>query len=136
MVQIFSKFYSKISVGFFVLTKGNLREGEPTVRPYFLLKAVLRNFKMAVRLRDWYIVNWRSLKILQIPNTLTLKQLSWKTKAFLEKLKFSFLVECTTIESARFPYKTTLSKAKAKKTEWGVKIDLSQKLQFWHCACI
>ena len=54
-----------------------------------------------------------------------------KTKSFFEKLKT--LVESTTMESATFPYKTTLSKANVKTNRMGgerYKMDLSQKSSF------
>ena len=39
------------------------------------------------------------------------KKVFWKSKTFLRKLEYCFLLESTTIENATFPYKTTLSKA-------------------------
>ena len=46
-------------------------------------------------------------------NTLTLKQIFWKTKTIL-KLEYRFLVEITKIENASFPYKTAMSEANVK----------------------
>ena len=46
-------------------------------------------------------------------NTLTLKQIFWKTKTIL-KLEYHFLVEITKIENASFPYKTAMSEANIK----------------------
>ena len=57
---------------------------------------------------------WQSLKILNIFNTLTLKQIFWKTKTFFKKLEYCFLVESIKIESASFPYKTAISEANVK----------------------
>ena len=57
---------------------------------------------------------WQSLNILSVFNTLTLKQIFWKTKTFFEKLEQSFLVESTKIENASFPYKTAVSEANVK----------------------
>ena len=51
------------------------------------------------------------VKILNVCNTLTLKQIFWKTKTFFEKLEYSFLVESTKIENTLFPYKTAISEA-------------------------
>ena len=53
----------------------------------------------------------RSVKILNIFNTLTLKQIFQKTKTFFKKLEYRFLVERTKIEKASFPYKTAISEA-------------------------
>ena len=52
---------------------------------------------------------WQTVKILNVFSTLTLRQISWKTKTFFEKLEYNFLVESTKIENASFPYKTATS---------------------------
>ena len=57
------------------------------------------------------------VKILNVFNTLTLKQIFWKTKTFFKKLEYRFLVESTKIENASFPYKTAMSEANIK-TKW------------------
>ena len=57
---------------------------------------------------------WQSVKILNIFNTLTLKQIFWKTKTFLKKLEYRFLVESAKIENTSFPYKTAVSEANVK----------------------
>ena len=49
------------------------------------------------------------MEILNAFNTLTLKQIFWKTETFLEKREYRFLVESTKIENALFLYKTTIS---------------------------
>ena len=56
---------------------------------------------------------WQSLKFLNVSNTLTLKQIFWKTK-FFKKLEYRFLVESTKIENASFPYKTAILEANVK----------------------
>ena len=57
---------------------------------------------------------WQSLEILNVLNTLTLKQLFWKMKNFFKKLEYRFLVESIKIKNAPFPYKTTFSEANVK----------------------
>ena len=57
---------------------------------------------------------WQSLEIFNDFNTLTLKQIFWKTKTFFKKLEHRFLVESTKIENALFPYKTAISEAHVK----------------------
>ena len=57
---------------------------------------------------------WQSVEILNVFNTLTLKQIFWKTKTFFKKLEYRFLVESTKIENASFPYKTAISEANVK----------------------
>ena len=54
------------------------------------------------------------MKILNVFNTLTLKQIFWKTNIFLKKLEYCFLVESIKIENASFPYKTAISEANVK----------------------
>ena len=51
------------------------------------------------------------MEIVNVFNTLTLKQIFWKTETFF---KNSFLVESTNIENASFPYKTAISEASVK----------------------
>ena len=51
----------------------------------------------------------QSVEILNDFNTLTLKQIFWKTKIFFNKLEYGFLDENTKIENASFPYKTIIS---------------------------
>ena len=57
---------------------------------------------------------WQPVKILNVFNISTLKQIFWKTKTLLRKLEDRFLVESTKIESASFPYKTAISEANVK----------------------
>ena len=47
-------------------------------------------FKIALGLRDRYVFMSQSLEILNVFNTLTLKQIFWKTKTFFKKLKHNF----------------------------------------------
>ena len=56
----------------------------------------------------------QSVKVSNVFNTLTLKQIFWKTKTFFKKLEYRFLVETTKIENTSFPFKTALSEANAK----------------------
>ena len=56
----------------------------------------------------------QSVVILNVFNTLTLKQIFWKTKTFFIKLEYRFVVESTKIENASFPYKTAISEANVK----------------------
>ena len=51
------------------------------------------------------------VEILNVLNTLTLKQIFWKMEIFFKKLKYRFLVEITKIENASFPFKATMSEA-------------------------
>ena len=54
------------------------------------------------------------MKILNVFNTLALKQILWKTKAFFEKLECRLLGETNKIKNASFSYKTAISKANVK----------------------
>ena len=71
-------------------------------------------FKIALRLRDRHVFMWQSVKVSNVFNTLTLKQIFWKTKTFFKKLEYRFLVETTKIENTSFPFKTALSEANVK----------------------
>ena len=55
---------------------------------------------------------WQSVEFLKVCNTLTLKQIFWKTKTVSKN--WSFLLENTKIENASFPYKTAMSEANIK----------------------
>ena len=48
------------------------------------------------------------MKILNVFNTLNLKQIFLKTETFFEKLENSFSVESTKIENTSFLYKTAI----------------------------
>ena len=66
---------------------------------------------------------WQPVKVSNIFNTLTSKQIFWKAKTFYKKLEYRFLVETTKIESTSFPFKTALSEVNVKKnrmatTKW------------------
>ena len=74
---------------------------------YFLIS------KIVLRLWDWHTFISLSLEILNGFNNLTLKQVSWITKAFFKKLENHFLVESITIENAIFYINHPLSKASA-----------------------
>ena len=54
------------------------------------------------------------MKVSNVFNTLTLKEIFWKTKTFFKKLEQRFLVETTKIENTSFPFKTALSEANVK----------------------
>ena len=77
-------------------------------------KSVLGIFKIALRLRDRHVFMSQSVKVSNVFNTLTLKQIFWKTKTFFKKLEYRFLVETTKIENTSFPFKTALSEANVK----------------------
>ena len=69
--------------------------------------------------------------ILNVFITLTLKQVFWKTKPFLKKLEYRFLVESTTIGSATLLYKTALSKTNVKTSRMGsTKLTFHKKRSF------
>ena len=58
---------------------------------------------------------WQSVKILNIFNTLNLKKFFWKTKSFLKKLEYSFLVE-----THHFYTKLPYQKSMLRQIEWWV----------------
>ena len=80
-----------------------------------------RDFQNSPPFERQHVFMWQSVKILNDFNSLTLKQIFWKTKSFFKKLEYHFLVE-TKIENALFPYKSTISDANVKikmvSTKW------------------
>ena len=86
---------------------------------------VLGIFKIALRLRDWYV--FCDNHTVNIFNTLTLKQIFQKTKTFQET-GVPFLVQSFKIKNAIFLYKTALSEANVKTyIEWVVENALITK---------
>ena len=65
-------------------------------------------------MRDRHVFMWQSVKALNVFNTLTLIEIFWKTKTFIKKVEYSFLVETTKIENTAFPFKIALSEANVK----------------------
>ena len=59
----------------------------------------------------------RSVKVLNDFNTLTLKEIFWKTETFFKTLEYRFLVESTKIENALFPCKTANQKPMLRQIE-------------------
>ena len=118
MVASFSSFYGKTWVGFCL----NIRKRfflefscqSQQKEHRLFLKTVLGNFKIALSLRDRHAFMWQSVKVSNVFNTLTLKQIFWKTKTYFKKLAYRFLVEATKIENTSFPFKTALSEANVK----------------------
>ena len=62
-----------------------------------------------------------SVKVPNVFNTLTLKQIFWKTKTFFKNLEYCFLVETTEIENTSFPFKTALSETNVKANRMATK---------------
>ena len=78
-------------------------------------------FKIAVPLRDRHVFMWQSVEILNVLNTLTLKQIFAKTKTFFKELEYRFLVESTKIETHHFHTKLPCQKPMLKLIiEWWV----------------
>ena len=70
------------------------------------------------------------MKVSNAFNTLTLKQIFWKTKSLFKKLEYHFLVEATKTENTSFPFKIALSQAHVKTnrimtTKWTYQKELS-----------
>ena len=77
------------------------------------------------------------MEILNVFNTLILKQVFWEAKDFFKKLEYRFLVEGTEIESASISYKTAISEANAKTNimvsgpiKWNIKWTYQQERSF------
>ena len=57
---------------------------------------------------------WQAVKVSNVFNTLSLKQIFFEAKIFIKKLEYRFLVETTKSEDTAFPFKTALSEANVK----------------------
>ena len=77
----------------------------------FFWKTVQVIFKITLRLRDRHIFKRQPVGILNVFNTLNLKQIFWKTKTFFEKLGNKFLDGNTWIENSSSQYKTAILEA-------------------------
>ena len=118
MVAPFSSFYAKFGV-VFVLTLENafsyrfrFKANRKSIGSS--KKSVLGIFEVALCLRDRHVFMWQSVKILNVFNTLTLKQIFWKTKPSFKKLEYRFLIESKKIKNASFLYKIAIWEANLK----------------------
>ena len=73
---------------------------------------VLGIFKIDLRLRGRHTFIGQSVGVLNVFNTLTLKQIFWKTKNVFKRMEHPFLVESTKIENSSFPDKTAIPEVK------------------------
>ena len=64
---------------------------KPTKKAYVILENSTRNFQNSPSFE-------RSVGILNVFDTLTLKQIFWKTETLFRKLEYRFLVESNNIE--------------------------------------
>ena len=118
MVASFSSFSDKSWVGFCLNIRRRFflefRFWSQEKEHRFFLKTVLGIFKISLHLGDRHLFIWQSVKVSNVFDTLTLKQIFWNTKTFFKKLEYHFLVEATKIEITPFPFKTALSEANVK----------------------
>ena len=70
------------------------------------------------------------MEILNVFNTLTLKQIFGKTETFFKELEDRFLVENTKIENVSFPYETATSEVIVKTYRMGNTKWIHRKLCF------
>ena len=85
----------------------------------FFWKIVVRILETALRFGVGLVFMWEPLEILNVFNSITLKQILWKTKTFFKKLEYLFLVENTKIENTTFRNTTTLPEANVKTNRMG-----------------
>ena len=71
-------------------------------------------FTITLRSKDRHAFMRQTLDFLNVFNTLTLKQIFWKTITFFKKLENRFSVESTKTGNVLFPYKTAKSEANVK----------------------
>ena len=63
---------------------------------------------------------WQSLEILNVSNTLSLKEILWKTQTLLKKLDYRFLVESAKIENGLLLAKLLCQTVILRQIEWRV----------------
>ena len=63
---------------------------------------------------------WQLVEILNLFNTLTLKQIFWKMKTFFKKLEYRFLIESPKLETHHFHTKLPKQKPMIRQIEWWV----------------
>ena len=81
---------------------------KPTERAEVLLKNGTWDFQFSLPLERSACFIWQSVKVSNVFNTLTLKQISRKTKIYFKKLENCFLVETSKIENTSLPFKTAV----------------------------
>ena len=98
-------------------------------------ESVVGILRIALRLRDRYVFMWHFLNAL---NTLTLKQVFWKTKTFFKKWKYCFLDGSTTtfrtttgvLLLRHFRAKLTSQRLILRQIEWGAQNGLIKEQVF------
>ena len=70
-------------------------------------------FKIALLSRDRYVFVWQALELLNVSNTLNLKQIFWKTGTFFKKPEYLFWK--LDLHLKIFPFKTAVSEANVTK---------------------
>ena len=75
---------------------------------------VLEIFKIAPRMRHLHVFIWQSMEVLNVFNTLNFNSNFLEKKKLFQKTGYRFLVECTKIKKASFPFKTALWEANVK----------------------
>ena len=71
---------------------------------------VLGIFKIDLRLRGRHTFIGQSVGVLNVFNTLTLKQIFWKTKNIFKRMEYRFLVESTKLKTHYFQTKLPYQK--------------------------
>ena len=120
MVTPFSKFYGKIWVSFCV----NIG------KPFFLevsFSTQQKEHRFLKTTRDFQnsppLKRSESFYVMISENPEHFQYFNFETdflenKTFFKKMEYSFLVECTKIEKASFPYKTAISESMLRQIEW------------------
>ena len=75
-------------------------------------------FEIALRLRDMHVFMWQSLEVLNVFNTLTLKQISGKRKAFPKNWSTVFKFKPLRLKAHHFHTKMLCQKPMLRQTEW------------------
>ena len=114
MVASASNFYSETWVGFSLKIRKS-SQFKANRKSVVSSKNGTRDFQNSLPFeRSACFFMWQSVKVSNVFNTSTLKQIFWKTKTFFKNLEYRFLVEITKIENTSFQFKTALSEDNVK----------------------
>ena len=92
---------------------------KPTERGLVLQKNGTCDFENSPPFERFFL--WKSIKVSNVFNTLTLKQIFWKRKTFFKQLEYRSLVEATKIENNHFHSKLLCQKPMLRQKVWRLK---------------
>ena len=77
-------------------------------------------FKIALCLRGRHVFMWQSVEILNVFNTINLKQIFWNTKTIFKKLEYLFWLKALRLKTDHFYRKLPYEKPMLRQIKWWV----------------